>query len=245
MKKKAGNTIRLGIFVSISAALFIAGIYFIGQKQQLFNNTFHVSAVFKDISGLQLGNNIRFSGINVGVVEDIEQITDSTVRVNMLIESHTKKFIKKNAKAIISSDGLMGDKIVLIVPGTAGKEEISDNDVIETAKQINMDDILPKIKVTADNTAIVSDQLAQILLKINSGNGTMGRLLRDSAIAENINQTIVNLKKSAKGIDENVQAAKHNFLFKGYFNRKAREEAKKKKNAENEKQKAKDINGNI
>jgi phospholipid/cholesterol/gamma-HCH transport system substrate-binding protein len=244
MKNKNGNTMKLGMFVSLSIALFIAGIYYVGQKQQLFNDTFHIVGVFKDISGLQVGNNVRFSGINVGIVEDIEQITDSTVKVSMLIDAKTKKFIKKNAKAIIGSDGLMGDKIVLITPGTTfGEQQISENDIIETAQQVNLDDILSKVKVSADNTAVISGQLSEIFVKINRGKGILGQLIQDSAIADNFNQTIVNLKKSTKGIDENVQAAKHNFLFKGYFNRKERAE-RKKREAENKKdeQQPKDVN---
>src|SRR5690348_6320719 len=112
MKKTSGNTIRLGIFVSVGFAIFIAGIYFIGQRQQLFNKTFHISGTFSDISGLQIGNNVRFSGINVGVVEGIEQISDTSVRVDMQINEDTRAFIKKDAKAVIGSDGLMGNKII-------------------------------------------------------------------------------------------------------------------------------------
>ena len=73
------------------------------------------------------------------------------------------------------------------------------------------------------------------MIKINSGNGTLGRLIQDSTIAENINQTIVNLKKSSKGLDENMNAAKENFLLKGYFNRKEKEAEKLKEDAEEEK----------
>ncbi|HWY38281.1 MAG TPA: MlaD family protein, partial [Bacteroidia bacterium] len=144
MKKSKTNRVKLGIFVTITIALFISGIYFIGQRQQLFGSTFHVSGVFKDISGLQVGNNVRFSGINVGIIQDIEQTTDSTVRVDMIIDEHTRKFIKKNAKAIIGSDGLMGNKIIIITPGTTGKQELSDNDTIATTQPINMNDILEK-----------------------------------------------------------------------------------------------------
>jgi phospholipid/cholesterol/gamma-HCH transport system substrate-binding protein len=148
MEKKNGNKIRLGIFVTISVILFIAGIYFIGQRQQLFNSTFQISGIFKDISGLQIGNNVRFSGINVGIVENIQQITDSTVRVDMMIDERSRKFMKTNAKAIIGSDGLMGNKIISILPGSPGQKEIINNDIIETVRPVNIDNILAKIKVT-------------------------------------------------------------------------------------------------
>ena len=88
----------------------------------MFSSTFQVSGIFKDISGLQVGNNVRYSGINVGIVEDIQQVSDSTVKVDMQIEEKTRKFMKKNAKAIIGSDGLMGNKIMIIIPGIRVKK---------------------------------------------------------------------------------------------------------------------------
>jgi phospholipid/cholesterol/gamma-HCH transport system substrate-binding protein len=66
------------------------------------------------------------------------------------------------------------------------------------------------------------------MIKINSGSGTIGRLLQDSTIAENLNMTISNLRKSSKGLDENMNAAKENFLLRGYFNRKAKAAEKSK-----------------
>lgn len=227
MKKATGNKIRLGIFVSVSITLFIAGLYYIGQKQQLFNNTFRVSGIFKDISGLQVGNNVRFSGINVGIVEDIEQITDTTVQVNMLIDEHTRKFIKKNAKAIIGSDGLMGNKIVLITPGTNNKQVITNNDFIETARAVSMDDILQKIKVTTDNAASITDDLSIITANLRNGKGTIGKLFMDSAFAENLDATLVNVKQGAGGFKKNMDAASHNFLLRGFFKKKEKKEVKK------------------
>ena len=124
MKKPTGNNLRLGIFVSSAIAIFIAGIYFVGQRQQLFSRTFHISGIFKDISGLEVGDNVRFSGINVGVVQSINQITDSSVKVDMVINDRTRKFIKKNAVAVIGSDGLMGNKLISIIPGSSGSKGV-------------------------------------------------------------------------------------------------------------------------
>ena len=87
---------------------------------------------------------------------------------------------------------------------------------------------MESLQVTADNAAIITDQLAEIMINVNSGNGTLGRLIQDSTIAENINQTIVNLKKSSQGLDDNMNAAKENFLLRGYFNRRAKAAQKKK-----------------
>jgi phospholipid/cholesterol/gamma-HCH transport system substrate-binding protein len=220
MKKYTENKIRLGIFVSIGLTLFITGIYFIGKKQQLFSSTFLISSVFKDISGLQVGNNVRFSGINVGIIEYIEQITDSTVKVDMLIDERSRKFIKKNARAVIGTDGLMGSKILIIVPGTGSKQVIANNDTLGATHPVSIDDILLKIKVSSDNAAKITDGLAAIIGNIREGKGTVGKLFMDSVLAENLDEAIVNIKQGAGGFRQNMDAAGKNILLKGFLKKK-------------------------
>lgn len=227
MQKSSRNNMKLGIFVSIGITLFIVGIYFIGQRQQLFSSTFQLSGIFKDISGLQVGNNIRFSGINVGVIGGIEQITDTTVRVDMIINEGTRKFIKKNAIAIIGSDGLMGNKILMIIPGVVCKQEMVNNDFIATAQPVTMDDILVELKVTTNNAAAITGDLAAIMGNIRDGKGTMGKLFMDSTFALNVEEAIVNIKQGTGGFKKNMDAASHNILLRGYLKKKENQKEKK------------------
>lgn len=237
MKKSNNNKIKLGIFVTLGAILLILGIYFIGQKQQLFSSTFRVRTIFGDISGLQVGNNVRFSGINVGVVENIELVADTAVRVDLIIDDDVRKFIKKDAKAVIGSDGLMGNKIIIIMPGTSDKPQIANNDLIATSASVSFDDIMQSLKVTADNAAVITDELATIMDNISSGRGTIGKLFMDSAFAQDIDKTLINIKQGAGGFKRNMEAASHNFLLRGYFKKKEKEKEKKK---EESKDKAKE-----
>ena len=232
MKKNTNNRIRLGIFVCLGIALFIVGIYFIGNRQHLFSTTFRVSGIFKDVSGLQVGNNVRFAGINVGTIENIEIISDTTVRVDMIIEEKTQRFIKKDAKASIGSEGLMGNKVMIISPGNYAAPMMRSNDTIQTSVPVNMDDILANLKTTTENASIITGDMAIIMNGIRSGKGTVGKLLMDSSFALNVDQTLVNLKRSSKGLDENLEAAKHNILFKGYFNKKEKAAQKAKEEAD-------------
>jgi phospholipid/cholesterol/gamma-HCH transport system substrate-binding protein len=220
MKKSTGNGLRLGLFVTITVAILVAGIYYVGQRQQLFSTTFRISGIFKDIDGLQVGNNVRFSGINVGIIENIQQITDSTVKVDMMIDEKTRKFMRKNAKAIIGSDGLMGNKIMSITAGTTGQAVLKNNDIIETARSVNMDDILVKVKVTADNASVITGGLAEIVENIREGKGTIGKLLMDSTFADNVGGALVNIKQGAGGFKQNMDAASHNFLLRGFLKKK-------------------------
>jgi phospholipid/cholesterol/gamma-HCH transport system substrate-binding protein len=202
--------------------IFIAAVFIIGRQKNLFVPVYKLTTTFYNVSGLEVGNNIRFSGINVGTVDNIKIINDSTVQVDMLIQKNVQRFIKADCEAVIGSAGLIGDRILIITQGSSDAALAKDGQYILSKEPVETDAIMASLQVTADNAAIISLQLAGIMTKVNSGSGTLGRFLRDSTIAENINQTIVNLKKSSKGLDENMNAAKENFLFKGYFKRKAK-----------------------
>lgn len=226
MKKNSGKDIRLGVFVSIGILLFIGGLYFVGKKQGMFSKTFAVSAVFNDVSGLRAGNNVRFSGINLGIIQSIDIITDTTVRVVMSLDENARRFIKVDARASIGSEGLMGNKIVSISPGTPGNKEIQNNGVLATNQPIDMDDILLKLSLTADNASTITGDMAEIMRNIREGKGTIGRLFMDSVYADNIDQTLVNLKQGTGGFKQNMEAAQESFLLKSFFKKK-KKEAKK------------------
>jgi len=211
MKKDTSFKIKLGIFISLGIMLFIVGIYFIGEKQQLFRSTFHLSGVFREVAGLQAGNNVRLSGINVGTVENINLISDTSVRVEILVDESTRRYIKKDAIASIGSEGLMGNKIIIINPGTGGKMEIENNDTVQTVQPVNMDDIMISLKTTIDNTSNITSYLSKITGTLQSGKGTIGRLLMDQSMAKNFDSSIVNLKQGSEGLKNLVDESKNNF----------------------------------
>jgi len=223
---------RLGIFIAGGLAIFIIAIFIIGKQQNLFNPVFEVTANFYNVSGLQVGNNIRFSGINVGIVDNIYIVNDSTVQVEMLIRKNIQEFIKNDSEAAIGSEGIIGDRLIIITQGSFDAPVIKDGQQISSVEPVETDAIIAGMNISVINAAIITSELAEIMIKINSGNGTIGRLLQDSTIAENLNMTILNLRKSSKGLDENMNAAKENFLLKGYFNRKEKAAEKEKKKEE-------------
>lgn len=224
--------IRLGLFVAVGLALFLIAIFIIGKQKNLFNPVFKLSTSFYNVSGLQVGNNVRFSGINVGTVDKISIINDSTVRVDMLVRQEVKQFIKSDCEVAVGSEGLIGDRLLVISQGSTDAPLAKIGQELPSTEPVEVDNIMASIEVSAAYVEVITQQLAEIMVKINSGNGTLGRLIQDSTIAENLNQTIVNLKKSSKGLDENMEAVKHNFLFKGFFNKKARTAERKRKEAE-------------
>lgn len=203
-----GFKTRLGLFIAGGLTLFIAAVFFIGKQQNLFNPVFKVTANFYNVSGLQVGNNIRFSGINVGIVDNIKIINDSTVQVDMLIRKDVQQFIKADSEAGIASEGIIGERVLIITQGSNDAPMVKDGQHILSKEPVETDDILISLQTSAVNAEIVTRQLAEIMTNINTGQGTLGRLIQDSTFAENINQTIGNFKKSSEGFDETIDVTK-------------------------------------
>jgi phospholipid/cholesterol/gamma-HCH transport system substrate-binding protein len=193
MAAQDSRNLRLGIFVIVGTTLLITALYIIGSKQNLFGSTFKISAQFNDVNGLMKGNNVRFAGINVGTVESVNIITDTSVNVIMIIENNAQQYIKKNALASVGTDGLMGNKLVNINSVNAESPIIEENDVLQSLKPVEMDQMVRTLDVTNENIKVISTNLRNITDKINSKN-SLWNLLMDTVVAENIKTAVVNIK---------------------------------------------------
>lgn len=192
--------VRLGLFVAGGLALFVLAIFIIGKQKNLFNPVFKITTTFYNVSGLQVGNNVRFSGINVGTVDNISIINDSTVKVDMLIRKEIRQFIKTDCEVAIGSEGLIGDRLLIISQGSSEAPLVKEGQQLASGEPVEMDDIVASFQVSAKHAEVVTQQLAEVMLKVNSGRGTLGRLIHDTIIAEDINQTILNFKTSSNGL---------------------------------------------
>lgn len=235
--KNNSYKLKLGLFVSLGILFLIAIIFLIGSQQNLFSSEIKITTTFRNASGLQVGSAVRFSGIPVGTVQNVEIINDSTVQVDVSIKTEVQKFIKTDSKASIGSEGVIGDKLLVISQGSSKSKQISDGAVIKSFEPVEMDDILASVKVTAENAEIITDELGMLLTDINDGEGTLGKLMNDEGMAEDLEKTMENLRKSSKGLNENMEAAKENFLLRGYFRRKEREKKKALEKAQEETEK--------
>lgn len=206
MKKTNVQKFNLGLFVIISTLILIFTIYYIGSKQNIFGKTFRVTAVFNNVSGLQLGNNVRYSGINVGTVKKIVMINDTTICIDMIVEDNILKHIKKNAVATIGSDGLVGSMIINILPVKGVSSPLKPGDTISSYSKISTDDMLSTLNKTNENAALLTLDLLKITEAINEGKGTIGLLINDSVMAADLKQSIGNIKlaslSASKTMDE-------------------------------------------
>jgi len=204
MEKSTSQKINLGIFVILGSLLFITTVYFIGNKKDMFNQTIQISAIFNNINGLQTGNNVRFSGINIGTVKKIVILNDSLIRVDMAIENKVISHIKKDALASIGSDGLVGNMILNIIPGKKSIEVVSAGDIILSENKTTTDEILKTINSTSFNAKVITDNLVKITNQISSKEGTIGMLINDTVMSEDLKKTVYNLKITTKTTSESM-----------------------------------------
>lgn len=192
---------KLGIFIFFGSVLLVVGIFMLGNKDQLFVSTFTIRAYFQNTEGLRNGASVRFGGIDVGAVKDIKIMADTSgrVEVSMRIKEEVRRFIKKDSRASIETEGLVGNKVVIISMGSDRAEPIQDNGIILSKEPLSFADVIEETQGILSYTKEMTKSLADIVGKVNRGEGTIGKILYD----EELYNAATNITKSA---DKNLTA---------------------------------------
>lgn len=214
-----GDNLKLGAIVVIAIAALIVGLYMIGDKKNLFSKTFMITAEFRDVGGLIAGNNVRFGGIDVGTVEDVQVFSDTSVLVFMRIEEKYHYHIHPNSVASLSTDGVMGNRLVTISSFAPHGEPVADNHMIHSINAVSMDETTRTLSETNKNLKEITDNVKSITAKLDSS--ALWTVLSDSTVADNIRQSTFDLRQT-------MDAVSNNFLVKGLQWKQKRKEGKKK-----------------
>ncbi|MDP2113369.1 MAG: MlaD family protein, partial [Bacteroidota bacterium] len=191
------RAVIVGIFVFIGLIFFLAGILIVGNLRETFNRKMELVSLFDDISGLQPGNNIWFSGVKIGTVRSLNFHGKSQVEVNMNVAISAQKYIRKDAKVKISNDGLIGNKILVIYGGTDAFAEVQEGDTLEVEKTFTSEDMINTAQENNKNILAITNDVKAITKKLANGEGSIGKMLEDSLMYTNINATIVSLQKAS------------------------------------------------
>lgn len=206
MAKSTSQKIKVGVFVVLGTVILTFALYAIGKRQHLFTKNIPVYAVFTDVKGLQPGNNIRYSGINVGTVSKIEMLRENKIAVQMSVEEKTAGFIGKTAVASITSDGLVGSMVINILPGKdSHSERVKPGDTILSYSKTSTDEMLSTLSTTNDNIALISSNLLKVSEQIVQGKGTLGALINDTLILKDLKQVITDLQQSSQAGSTAIQ----------------------------------------
>lgn len=196
MSVQGKSDVKLGLFVLAGLLLLILTLYMIGKNQHLFGSNFEVRARFRNVSGLMSGNNVRFSGIQVGTVKSIQLITDTSIEVTMRIDEGTKSYIRKNCVASIGTEGLMGNKIVNILPDKEPSLPVKAGDILPAQRVINTDEMLQTLFRTNNNIADISETLKSTVDRINNSTALWG-ILNENSLAANMKASLLNISQAS------------------------------------------------
>lgn len=193
MNNEMSQNIRLGLFVLVGMVLLIVGLYFIGSNRNMFSKTFTLYATFKDVNGLREGNNVRYAGIDIGTIDAIDIVNDTTIRVTMLLKQDLQKVIRKNSLTNIGTDGLMGDKLINIEPGTSAMPLVNENDELISLPTVDTEAMLRTLEITNRNILTISANLKTITQNITDSRGTLYTVLMDTTVAIKLKHTLNNI----------------------------------------------------
>lgn len=195
--QKNKRAVTVGLFVAIGIVILLVGIFTLGGQQKSFVRAINVYAVFDDVAGLQIGNNIFFSGVKIGTVKKVEFYGDAKVRVQLHVEKKAQEFIRKDAKAKIGTDGLIGNKIIVIYGGSTGAEPIEGNETLIVEKALSTEDMLATLQENNKNLIAITSDFKKVSKGLADGQGTIGALLQDDKLFKNLEATMANLQVAA------------------------------------------------
>src|ERR1700723_2837097 len=230
---------RLGGFIIAKPGVLVAGIFIIGDRQFLFSNTYRLKTQYSTVVGLDEGAEVRVGGVHSGSVRKIELPKSPTDKITVLmdVERSTHDIIKQDSVAAIQTEGLLGNEYVSISFGSAQGLNVRDGDTISSQPPLVIADLIAKTdvildssKAAIDNTTVATANLKSITRKIDDGQGTIGELINDKKMYNELDQTTVGMRDTVvhaqAGIadfQENMEALKQNFLLRGYFKKRGYE----------------------
>lgn len=191
------RNIKLGAFVLGGVALFLIILFYLGRENNIFNKTFSVSAIFKNVEGLKDGDNVWLSGVKIGTVKKVSIISEGQVIVTLSLKERQNEFIKKDATANIGSDGLVGNKIVIIRPGSAA-ETIHDNDTINSFSPTDTQELFNLAKEVGTDIKAITTDLRGTMSKINEGEGVIGELLNEGDMAKELRASMTAIHRASE-----------------------------------------------
>jgi phospholipid/cholesterol/gamma-HCH transport system substrate-binding protein len=194
-----GKRVAVGVFISIGLAILIVAVFTIGGQHKAFVKSIRLHIIFDNVQGLQPGNNIWLSGMKVGTVKSIGFYGNSQVAVVLNVEKQAQAHIRKDSKARITTDGLVGNKIVVIDGGSDQAPPVADNDSLQSEHVAGTQELMTTLQASNGNLLEITGNLRTISKRLTESQGTLGQLINDPAIADRLRASIDNLRTATAG----------------------------------------------
>jgi phospholipid/cholesterol/gamma-HCH transport system substrate-binding protein len=198
MKRKSVPLLKIGLFVLVGFIILIVFIFYLGSKEKMFSSTSHIKARFSTVSNLRKGAEIDMVGINVGSVIDIDlpRNASDSVTVTMKVLTDALKLIHTDSKAIITTQGLIGDKVIYISMGGDSTQPVTPESTIYGVTPQDFSKIYDTLSAAVSQLDSLATEATMLVHGIRSGNGTLGKLINDDQLYRNINGMAAEAKQT-------------------------------------------------
>jgi len=213
------RTILTGIFVLAGIAILVIGIFIIGGKDKTFKDSLTAKAVFADVNGLAKGSNVWYSGVKVGTVKKVGFVQNG-VEVTFSIEEDVQQKIRNDTRVKLGSDGLIGNKIIVLYGGTAASPEIVSGATLHVENGIGTEEMMATLQSNNKNLLDITNDLKTVSRALAEGKGTIGKLLNDPTISNSLQSTMASLNRAgsnAQALTNNLSEFSKKLNNEGYF----------------------------
>ena len=202
--KSTKNTraVLVGIFIFLALVIFIVGVLTLGGQRKTFADTIDVSATFDDVNGLQRGSNIWYAGVKIGTIKSLGFDKNGGVDVKLSIEEASQQYIHKDTKAKVGTDGLIGNKIIVLYGGSLQAPVIAEGDVLTVEKTAGMDEMMNTLQTNNKNILDITNDFRIISHRLANGEGTVGKLLKEETLANDLNATLAALNRATQNAEK-------------------------------------------
>ena len=177
---------RLGLVVLLGLLSAVGFLFVIGSQNSLFADTFSVRANFNQVAGLQTGASVFYNGISVGRVTAVQlpSAPGDPITVRMAVNEEARPLIREDSRALIQTDGLVGNVIVSLTDGSPGRPQVADNGQIQGVDPFALSEVSDRLFTSIARFDSVTVGLSQTLADVRTGEGTLGRFLYDERLYE-------------------------------------------------------------
>ena len=189
------DQLKVGLVILISLAILMVAVYRLGKAANLFASRYQLVAVLPNAVGLRVGGQVTLAGQTAGAVRRIEFLpvdgdTTRNLRLVMEIDEALKAHIRTDSRGQIRTQGLLGDKILDITPGTLRHGVLQDGDTISMGESLDYDAIIRQASSAVGDMVQLTADLRVITGGIVRGEGTMGQLLTNRALYDELTSTL-------------------------------------------------------
>lgn len=200
MENQNKKNVKLGIFIFVGLLFFVIGVLAIGNINSAFTKSILVSTSFHEVNGLQPGDNVWLSGVKVGTVKEMTFQPNSDVLVIIKLEAKLQQYIPQDAFAKISSDGLIGNKLIIIYGGDIHKGYIQENDQLAIQDTYTNEDMMNTLQENNKNVLVITENFKTLSNQLVKGEGSIGKLLSDDELYTKLNASIATLNNASQKI---------------------------------------------